>query len=151
MQTGESIRSVVTFLIATGMSRSGAMDEVGTELGDRPTAELTEHAVDLAGEYLQRPLDAVRTSGGEAIQGRAPQHHGVRAEGQSLHDISSPTKAAIDDGSHAAAHGRGDLREHVEWGDAGVQLSSAMVRDHDALTAEVSGSHGVRNVQNPFQ
>ena len=81
--------------------------------------------------------------GSEAEEVRPPAHGGVGAECECLHDVGTPSDAAItDDGAGVAdrvANGRDEFDRR--WGT--LELSATVVRDGDRFDAELGGDAGV--------
>src|SRR2546421_13036446 len=64
-----------------------------------------------------------------------------------LDDVRTATESAVHNDGEPLSDGACDFRQHIDRGDAAVQLSASVVREHDAVAPQSRGALRVGDAQ----
>lgn len=94
------------------------------ERGESGRAEQRHGAPHFDCECPQHVSDAGFARDGEAVEVRPPDHAGPCAEGERLHDVGTPPRAAVDDDLDGLEKPAFKRREHLKRRERAVELST---------------------------
>src|SRR6266568_4863065 len=114
--------------------------EIGAELIEAWAADLAHYQVDLAPEDVDRLFDAGQSAGGGGVERRPPHEAEIGAEAERDQDVGATPHPAVKQQGQLVADRRLDRRQHVERARRLVELAPAMVRDEDAVAADIEGA-----------
>src|SRR5262245_42286411 len=106
-------------------------------------AEKGETDRDLVLEDFEQAHDAGGARGCEPVDIETAGRNRVGAEYHRLHHIGAAADPTIDNDPGAPADRLDDLRQHIDRAEPVVELTPAMVRDVNAVDAELDGAPGV--------
>src|ERR1700726_15900 len=124
--------------------------EIGAELIEPRTVDLTHHEVYFAAQYVDRLFDTRKPPCSCAVQRRSSKKHELCAKTQRNQDVAAAPHAAIQHYRHSFANRSLDRRQYVERGRSLVELASAMVGHNDPIAADLSGTQCISWIHNPF-
>ena len=118
------------------------------ETGD---AEQCQTDRDLVFEDFEQAHDARTAGRGQAIDIQPADRDRVRTQDHRLHDVSAAADPAVDDDARLAADRLDDFRQDVDRAEHLVELAAAVVRDIDAIDAELDRTARVLDGGDAFQ
>ena len=87
---------------------------------------------------------------GQRIQISAAQQHAIGAEGNHAHDIEAVADAAIGENRNVAFNCIGNRGQGAGGREHPIKLAAAVVRHHDAISAEAHRVAGVLRIEDPL-
>src|SRR5215469_8164519 len=113
---------------------------VGTvEVGDRRTSQKSESTFEVGAQDLQGARDAGFSGGGQPVDVGASAEDGARAQTDCLHDIGTTTDPAVEQDFRLPVNGSDDFRQDAKCRRGEIELASAVVGNHNPLSAGVDG------------
>ena len=88
--------------------------------------------------------------GRQGVQVSAAQQYAVGAQGDHPHHVEPVADAAVGENSDVAFHRVGNCRQGAGRGEHAIELAAAVVRDHNAVSAEAHRVAGVFRIEDPF-
>ena len=116
------------------------------EFLQRRDAEEGHRARELGAQDVDRLVDARATTGHQAVEVRAADEGELRPQRDRCDDVRAVHDARVDHDRGVLADLAHHLREQVERDGRAVQLTAAVVGEHDAVYPEVDELLGVRDV-----
>ena len=107
--------------------------------------------VEFRTHQIQHAADTDLASDSEAPQIGTADKDGARSEREGLQHVGAPTDAAVHVDFGLSPGGLDDFPQHVRRGDCAVELSAAVIRDHDPLRAVCHRQSRVVGRQNSLQ
>ena len=120
-----------------------APQEIGAELVEARAADLAHHEVDFLDKDVDRLLDPGQAAGSRPIERRTAHEAEIGAEAQRDQDVGAAADPAVEQQGQLVADRRLDRRQHVERARRLVELAAAMVRDQDAVAADLDRAQRV--------
>lgn len=85
-----------------------------------------------------------------AIQRRTPRHHEIGAHRHGLDEIGTASRAAIDDDLQSVADRTAHLGHELRWRRRGIQIATAVIRQHHTVETVVCCNDGVLPALQPL-
>src|SRR5579883_3043806 len=127
-----------------------APQEIGSELIEARAADLAHDEIDLVLQDRDRLGGAGHAADDRAVQRRPAEKYEARPEAQRDQDVGVAAHAAVEHDGQPVAERGVNGRQDVERGRRLVELAAAMVRDDDAVDADLGGAQGVGRMHDAF-